>query len=211
MIERHPFERFSVNAFQKNKKGIDCCGDSFFVNETDNTFFCAVADGLGSGEAARKASQAAVKAIENFQNEPLERIMTKVNGTQRGLRGVVLSIFKLHLKSGVMEFCGVGNVKLKIFNEMGEWLRPVPKPGILAGQVMRFNIQRLKYPQNGWFAMYSDGIAINAKDTPTLKYLLHAESSDNIDIDPLLHSISANIVDDMTLLLGTPTKKSLLR
>ncbi|GGH87601.1 negative regulator of sigma-B (phosphoserine phosphatase) [Pullulanibacillus pueri] len=203
MIEAYPFANFIINAFQKSKKGKECNGDSFLIDETDDAFFCAVADGLGSGGYARKASQMAVEVIERSLDQPLDEIMRRVNDSQQGLRGVVLSIFRLDTKTRMMEFCGVGNISFNIYKPNGEIVHPLPKQGYLSGRVMDFRIQSFLYPDDAWFAIYSDGIYLNSKHAPTIKRLFY--SSNEKEAEMIMESISTRFVDDMTVVIGKPS------
>lgn len=201
MITHYPLGTFEVSAFQQKKAGKDCCGDSYLIKETDEHFICAVADGLGSGRPAHEASQSAVKIIEASLGEPLDVIMTKVNEAQGGLRGVVLSMFRIDLKRKKMQFCGVGNIYLMISTEDGRMIQPLPSQGYMSGRPLKYHVQEFDYPENGWFAIYSDGIRVQSRHLGDLYELF--STADQEDIKAYIQSLMIKKTDDdMTLVMG---------
>ncbi|MBM7644682.1 negative regulator of sigma-B (phosphoserine phosphatase) [Scopulibacillus daqui] len=202
MIEHYPFQKFKISAFQRAKKDKTCCGDSYFVKETDNYLICAVADGLGSGIGAKEASQTAIETIETNYNLPLDLLMDKVNRSLVRHRGAVVTIFKIDYEAKLVSFCGVGNVKLLIYPRFGKPISPLPKRGFLSGQPLRLQVQEFNYPDHAMFVLYSDGITLHANQVQTIQNMYHVVAEEGESY--LDRYVQLNSNDDLTLLIGKP-------
>lgn len=202
MIQHYLFDKFEVAAIQRAKRNKPCCGDSFFIEETEDYLICIVADGLGSGQGAKDASQKAVEAVEAYHDLPVEVLMEKVNLSLTGKRGAVVTIFRIEYKKKLITFCGVGNVRFSIYPESGKSITPLSKPGFLTGRPLRFHVQNFHYPDNALFVIHSDGVNILSKQLPEIHRIYSADSPDTSD--DYLESLMQITDDDMTLLIGKP-------
>ncbi|MGV3487960.1 MAG: protein phosphatase 2C domain-containing protein [Tuberibacillus sp.] len=202
MINHYEFNNFKVNVFQEKKEGTDCCGDSFYVNETDEFLICGIADGLGSGRFAKEASRIAVEMLQYYQVAPLQTIMEKVNESQQYLRGVVMSILKVDLINNKAYVCGMGNINLIINDNDHLYAMPIsPKGYISGGKTVKVPVLEMELPKDGWFALYSDGIHIQPNQIPYLYRVLDSKNEDCIKKSITAHSIR-NRNDDATLIIG---------
>jgi negative regulator of sigma-B (phosphoserine phosphatase) len=204
MIEQFRFETHTFSAFQKPKIQHNACGDSYWLKETDEELICVIADGLGSGDQAQLASKAAVETVQHFETESVREIVHRVNEVQKNFRGVVLSIVKYNKKTEWLEYCGVGNISLKIVLGPNMVLQPRPKNGFLSGRPLDLEVQQLKMPRTSWFAMYSDGISLQVKKLDMLYNIFanctYREINDYLAMEPL-NSIKP---DDITIIIGKP-------
>jgi phosphoserine phosphatase RsbX len=204
MINQFTFETHTFSAFQKPKNKHKACGDSYWLKETDDEMICVIADGLGSGEQAQLASRAAVETVQQYETHPVMDIVNHVNEEQRNFRGVVLSIVKYNKKTEWLEFCGVGNISLKIISGPNMVLQPRPKNGFLSGRPVQLDVQQMKMPRNSWLTMYSDGIYLQVKKLDLLYNVLtnctYKEINEYLEMEP------ANYLkqDDITIIIGKP-------
>ncbi|WP_347552653.1 SpoIIE family protein phosphatase [Pseudalkalibacillus hwajinpoensis] len=197
MIHQHDFEKVTVAAYQKPKSGNQKCGDSYYVEETSDYFICAVADGLGSGDLAKDSSLAAINAVKAHQDEDVESLMKVANEEMKGKRGCVLSIFKLNLQTRQMEFSGIGNISLIIYQADGRVIRPISYSGYLSGKLQKVKVQRIEYPVGSSFVTFSDGVQISSKNYTMIAKFDSVQESFKHLTDTLP---STN--DDVTLLVG---------
>ena len=135
-------------------------GDAWTASVTRDIVTIAVADGLGHGPAAATASSAAVRAIAERFEQPLEHILQDAHGALRPTRGAAVGIARLHLTSGRADFIGVGNIAGTIATD-DAMRKTVSLPGIV-GHEMR-KVQSFSYP---WLAssvlvLQSDGVSAN--------------------------------------------------
>jgi negative regulator of sigma-B (phosphoserine phosphatase) len=204
MIKQFTFETHTFSAFQKPKNKYKACGDSYWLKETIDEMICVIADGLGSGEQAQLASRAAVETVKQYETYSVLDIVKRVNKEQRNFRGVVLSIVKYNKKTEWLEFCGVGNISLKIISGPNSTVQPRPKNGFLSGRPVELDVQLLKMPRNSWLTMYSDGISLQVKKLNLLYNVLtnctYEEINHYLEMEPF-NSLKQ---DDITIIIGKP-------
>lgn len=197
MIQHHEFGKLTVAAYQKAKDGNQMCGDSYFVNETEDHFICAVADGLGSGDLARDSSLAAINVVKEHQEKDVEDLMKRANEEMKGKRGCVLSVFKLDLQTRQMEFSGIGNINLIVYQPDGQIIRPISYSGYLSGKLQNVKVQTIDYPQGSSFVAFSDGVRISSKNHAMIAKFDTVQES----FRHLTNSLPSTN-DDVTLLVG---------
>jgi negative regulator of sigma-B (phosphoserine phosphatase) len=81
---------------------ICCGGDGILI---------AAMDGIGHGEEAASAAEAAVSILKASQDEPVISLVERCHDGLRSTRGVVLSLASIDPKHGMMTWIGVGNVQ----------------------------------------------------------------------------------------------------
>ena len=86
-------------------------GDLHLVRPTAGGALVAVVDGLGHGEEAAAAAQAAVRTLEQFAEEPPLSLIQRCHVALRGTRGVVMSLASFDAARAAMTWLGVGNVE----------------------------------------------------------------------------------------------------
>ncbi|RBW67853.1 protein phosphatase 2C domain-containing protein [Bacillus taeanensis] len=197
MIDYYDFQTVQVSSYQQAKNGNAQCGDSYFVKKTTDEFICAIADGLGSGYIAKQSSEAAVSAVEDNYNEPIETIMEKANQSLKGMRGAVLTVFKINFQTNELSFCGVGNVHLIIYTHEGKIIRPLSYSGYLSGQRQHYHVQHLELPVPCSFIIYSDGLKVSSKSKEIVQ-MMHSPRDASYHIQRLIEKPT----DDVTFLIG---------
>ena len=151
-------KHINLAVYQKAKKGNYYCGDSYFYNETDEAFVCAIADGLGSGEMARESSKAVMEMIEDYPTLTIESLVAKCNEALVGKRGVVLGILRVDYKSETYSYSSIGNIGIIIVNSEGKKSRNIPLAGYLAGFPRKLRVTNGKVEKGMKFLMFSDGV-----------------------------------------------------
>ncbi|GAA0311411.1 phosphoserine phosphatase RsbX [Gracilibacillus halotolerans] len=151
-------KRVEVSVFQKPKKGNYYCGDSYFYLETNHTFICALADGLGSGEFAKESSQLVVETIKKYYKEPIKQILRRCNEQLLGKRGVVLGILQMDFESDEYYYTSIGKISLITVTEDSIKTRNIPQAGYLTGYERPYKIVRNKLKSGMTFVLFSDGV-----------------------------------------------------
>nr|WP_220127340.1 SpoIIE family protein phosphatase [Halobacillus locisalis] len=184
-----------MSVYQKAKKGNYYCGDSYFYNETDEAFVCAIADGLGSGEMARESSKAVMEMIEDYPNLTIESLVAKCNEALVGKRGVVLGILRVDYKSQTYSYSSIGNIGIIIVNSEGKKSRNIPLAGYLAGFPRKLRVTNGKVEKGMKFLMFSDGV--NDRRFPLNR--IHTDAVDEI-IEQYKELYGHSRDDDTTLI-----------
>jgi len=79
-----------------------CAGDGILI---------AAIDGIGHGEEAANAAEAAISILKASPDEPVISLLERCHEGLRSTRGVVLSLASIDPKHGMMTWVGVGNVQ----------------------------------------------------------------------------------------------------
>jgi phosphoserine phosphatase RsbX len=81
---------------------ICCAGDGILI---------AAMDGIGHGEEAAYAAEAAISILKANAEEPVISLVERCHEVLRSTRGVVLSLASIDPQHGMMTWLGVGNVQ----------------------------------------------------------------------------------------------------
>jgi anti-sigma regulatory factor (Ser/Thr protein kinase) len=92
------------------KPGEEQCGDGWTINTLADRQLCAVADGLGHGPEAARASSLALKYVYEQRHRSPKEILEYVHAGIRSTRGAALSLAEISRAGRVVRFAGVGNV-----------------------------------------------------------------------------------------------------
>jgi negative regulator of sigma-B (phosphoserine phosphatase) len=198
MIEEQSVDhRVDLSTFQRSKVEGECNGDSFYTKETEDYFVCLVADGLGSGQAAHDASIKAVKVVEDHHDQDVETLIQLCNDALANTRGAVLTLFKVHFKNQILEYCGIGNIRLIIGLPTGKLIHAIPKSGFLSGKPTKFDVRHIEYQEGSMFIAYSDGVELSSPDK---RNVMRARSPKIAS--SYLKQKCLDTVDDMTCVIG---------
>jgi serine/threonine protein phosphatase PrpC len=89
-------------------------GDAFVIEHWDRSALVGVIDGLGHGQFAHQAAQAALQYVETHLHQPLKTIFQGVGRTCRATQGVVMALARIDWTLGKLTFASVGNVEARI-------------------------------------------------------------------------------------------------
>jgi serine/threonine protein phosphatase PrpC len=86
-------------------------GDAALVQATADGVLVAVVDGLGHGDEAAVAAQAAVAVLREYGGEPLPSLLQRCHVHLQATRGVALAVAVLDAAKATVTWVGVGNVE----------------------------------------------------------------------------------------------------
>ncbi len=159
-----PPGRLEVGVVCVPKEGEEVCGDSWAVDVKEGRPFFLVADGLGHGPDAARASRAAVASfLEQGPQQGLVELLRALHQEMRSTRGAAVSVAELTAQGSQLLYAGVGNVAAAVLSPEGVIQRMVSMNGTLGHQASR--MQQFTY---GWspgssLLMYSDGMGTQWK------------------------------------------------
>ena len=141
-----------------NYPGEKLCGDGYYIKQTSKGFQIFVGDGLGHGESANEAVEAAIKAFrQTIETEPAA-ILTDIHIKVKKTRGLVATIASVDYKSEVWNICGIGNINTRIYNGLDNKTY-TPYNGIIGHNVPRtLNNTIVPYRRHQIIIMHSDGL-----------------------------------------------------
>jgi len=88
---------------ESGDRHVVCCGGEGIL--------IAAIDGIGHGEEAAAAAEAALAILKASPEEPVISLLERCHEGLRSTRGVVLSLASIDPKHGLMTWLGVGNVQ----------------------------------------------------------------------------------------------------
>ncbi|MGV3642017.1 MAG: ATP-binding SpoIIE family protein phosphatase [Adhaeribacter sp.] len=152
-------QQFEVGAVMVPKPGETHCGDGWAVRLAIDKCQLLVADGLGHGEFAEQASQAAVQVfLSRPQLDPAEGIR-HIHSNIKKTRGAVANLVTIGLAEQKLSYCGVGNIAGRVLTGPD-----ISKSVISYNGILGHNIPNtLHNHQVGWTSqslliLHSDGI-----------------------------------------------------
>jgi serine/threonine protein phosphatase PrpC len=132
-------------------------GDAFVIKRWQQFALAGVIDGLGHGQFARRASQAARSYVERHFDQPFESLFRGVGRACRATRGVVMSLARLDLAQQKLTVAGVGNVELRLAGD-GPTFRYVPRRGILGLNAPNPVLEERPWTSSSVLILHSDGL-----------------------------------------------------
>lgn len=147
--------RFGVS--QTALHGEVYCGDGWALASKDTTWSFLMVDGLGHGEAAAMAAEAAVKA---FVAQPLvdpAALMGELHQAMMGTRGGAVALARVDSAQGTLRFSGIGNISASLLT--AESARGLAShPGIVGAQFRRAQAFDFSDIIGQLLIMHSDGL-----------------------------------------------------
>ena len=157
--ERGPLAVPSYGAVAIPLTGEGVNGDAWCHAGWEGGWTAMVADGLGHGPYAAEAARAAVQQFTGAERRAPADVLAAMHGALRHTRGAAVSIARVDLAAGQIEFAGVGNVGGAIFRRDGEVRRMVCNNGTV-GHIVK-HIRPFTYPTASGLLLIlaSDGLS----------------------------------------------------
>ena len=197
-IDGLKLESAHVAAVQTPRPGETVCGDDWGMAARNRRRTFLLADGLGHGPDAAKASKIAVETFHCHADLPPGKLVESVHDALRHTRGAAVAIAELDTDRRIVVFSGLGNISAAIFSSSDPVRRMVSSTGT-AGMEAR-HIREFTYPwqANATLVLHSDGISTHwsLSDYPALA--LH----DPAVIAGVLYRDHARGSDDATVIVA---------
>lgn len=146
-----------AGVIQQAQAGESECGDAWYVRSSPDGWTCVVADGLGHGPLAAKASRAAIAAIEDAPHASASESIELAHQAAMPTRGLALGVARLNRTTSHLSFAGVGNIAAVVIEE-GRRRGLVSSNGIV-GHNMRKPVEITQgWSRHAVLVMHSDGL-----------------------------------------------------
>jgi serine/threonine protein phosphatase PrpC len=171
-------------------------GDAFVIKQWAESALVGVIDGLGHGQFAYRAAQAARHYVERHYDQPLAEIFRGVARTCRASRGVVMGLARFDWGRSTLTFASVGNVEARVFGS------PEPMNFVFPRGILGLNARSPVVTQHRWalsnvMVLYSDGLITHWRWTDFPHF---AEASASVAAQELLRAF-ARQADDATVVV----------
>jgi anti-sigma regulatory factor (Ser/Thr protein kinase) len=149
--------RMRLGVIQQAQAGESECGDAWYVRSGPDGWTCVVADGLGHGPLAAKASRAAIAAIQDSPHASVCESIELAHQAAMPTRGLALGVARLNRTASNLSFAGVGNIGAVVIEE-GRRRGLVSSNGIV-GHNMRKPVEMTHtWGSQAVLVMHSDGL-----------------------------------------------------
>ncbi|CAL9537627.1 hypothetical protein SUDANB121_04188 [Nocardiopsis dassonvillei] len=117
-----------------------------------------LADGLGHGAAAAKASDLASRFVLGRGGEQPETLLRGMHEVLRRSRGAAVAIADIDESRHRLTFCGVGNIGARLYHG-GRWRSLLSRPGIVGAFGLRTpNPERHGWEPGDMLVLHTDGL-----------------------------------------------------
>lgn len=131
-------------------------GDAWSSRRDGTATAIVIADGLGHGAEAARASEAAVATFEGAPLDDLEELLHRMDRRLQPTRGAAVAIAWLDPAAGVVRYAGIGNISATIAAPDGS-RSLVSVNGTVGQGGARPRELRYDLPADAVFVMHSDG------------------------------------------------------
>jgi negative regulator of sigma-B (phosphoserine phosphatase) len=149
--------RMEFGIVYRPKSGRSVSGDAYLIKEEDEATLICLVDGLGSGEGAAEAAQAAIGCVEVNGTLSLSDIMAKCHQALKGTRGAVIALTRISFAESTVTFVGVGNIGVHVRSTA--LIKPISKNGIVGYRLPRLKEFVYPYTPGDLFVLHTDGIS----------------------------------------------------
>jgi len=181
-----------------NYPGEKVCGDGYYIKQNSKGFQIFVGDGLGHGEGANEAVEAAIKAFrQSIETDP-SIILRDIHSSVKKTRGLVATIASVDYKSEVWNICGIGNINTRIYSGL-ENKTYTSYNGIIGHNIPRtMNNTILPYKKHQTIIMHSDGLKTRWNLNDLTSIIKHGPEI----IASALYKENVRGTDDATIMVG---------
>ncbi|MEU6182337.1 ATP-binding SpoIIE family protein phosphatase [Streptomyces coeruleorubidus] len=110
--------------------GAEYSGDAWAWVRSGDRLTLMLADGLGHGPEAARASSAAVAALHRWAHLSPAESLQRLHDALKGTRGAAVALAQLDVRAGRLRFAGIGNVGARLRTD-GTWRPLLSRPGIV--------------------------------------------------------------------------------
>jgi len=132
-------------------------GDAFVVKSWPGQALAGVIDGLGHGELAQRAAQAARLFVEDHFDLPLQDVFAGADRACRGTRGVVMALARFDLERGSFRMANVGNIEARLLGSPDSH-DFVVRRGVLGLSAPRPVVTEHRWAPDSILVLHSDGL-----------------------------------------------------
>jgi phosphoserine phosphatase RsbX len=118
------------------------CGDQHVVAASRDGVLAAVIDGLGHGDEATFAAQAAVAVLAAHSSDDVVALVQQCHRALRPTRGAAMTVLSVNDRDGTVTALGIGNVETVIVRAAGS--RPARESILLRGGVVGYQLPTLQ-------------------------------------------------------------------
>ncbi|CAL9615396.1 SpoIIE family protein phosphatase [Streptomyces sp. enrichment culture] len=141
-------------------------GDAWAWHRHGDRCTLLLADGLGHGTEAARASTAAVEALRRWAHLPPAEILGRLHEALAGTRGAAVAVAQVDGRAERLRFAGIGNVGARL-REGDRWRALLSRPGIVGvHRPGRVREDDLPWTADSLLILHSDGLTSRWSPSP---------------------------------------------
>ncbi|WP_327731801.1 SpoIIE family protein phosphatase [Streptomyces sp. NBC_00487] len=138
--------------------GAEFSGDAWAWVQAGDLTTLMLADGLGHGMAAARASSAAVEQLYRAPELPPAQLLRRLEGALRDTRGAAVAVAQLDVGAGRLLFSGIGNIGARL-RTGADWQPLLSRPGIVgAHRAAHLPQHEAAWEDDCLLVLHSDGL-----------------------------------------------------
>jgi anti-sigma regulatory factor (Ser/Thr protein kinase) len=138
--------------------GAEYSGDAWGWVRADDRVTLMLADGLGHGPEAARASTAAVQALRRSAHLTPAALLRQLEGALGGTRGAAVAVAQVDTRAERLRFAGIGNVGARL-REGDRWRHLMSRPGIVGvHRHASLREEELAWGADRLLILHSDGL-----------------------------------------------------
>jgi anti-sigma regulatory factor (Ser/Thr protein kinase) len=148
---------YDIGAVCVPKPGETACGDAWGVEFVPGGAAFLVADGLGHGPDASRASSLAVDAMRRHPADGAVRILDRAHAALKPTRGAAVAVMRHEIAANEVTYAGVGNISACVIDATTRRAM-VSSNGIVGLNVHRSQEYRYPWARGALLVAHTDGI-----------------------------------------------------
>lgn len=152
-----PRQAFLTGVISLPFAGETACGDAWAVEHRAGHSRFIVADGLGHGKDASKASQEALEVFHRSSDLTPEKMLLRMNDALQKTRGAAVAVAEVDTEKREVRYAGVGNIAGSVLDN-GSSHSMVSHNGTVGHNIVRVHEFTYPWPSRGIVVMHSDGL-----------------------------------------------------
>ena len=159
-ILRIDAQRTQISGILKPLAGEESCGDAWTFKQRGEETALIVADGLGHGPLAARASEEAISVFRRSKDFSSMAILQQVHGSLRSTRGAAVAVAHIDRAGSTVKYSGIGNITGVLIGS-GRPVMMISHNGTAGYHSPR--LQEFSYPlaAEGMIILHSDGLHTN--------------------------------------------------
>ena len=134
------------------------CGDECAYWQENGKVTLCIVDGLGHGEHAERAAQAAVEYVADHLAQPLADIFAGCDAALRSTRGVAMGLAVIDEEAGTLTYAGIGNTRAVIIQSARSLVCLSSNYGIVGGGYRKLMPETVELTTGDLLVLTTDGI-----------------------------------------------------
>jgi anti-sigma regulatory factor (Ser/Thr protein kinase) len=160
-----PAARLRAGAVNVPFGGAEYSGDAWAWVRSGDRVTLMLADGLGHGPEAARASGAAVEALRGAAHLAPADALRRLDSALAGTRGAAVALAQVDAGAGTLRFAGIGNIGARLCAD-GTWRHLVSRPGIVGThRPATLREEEAAWADDRVLVLHSDGLP--SRWTPT--------------------------------------------